>query len=90
MSIKLYLPDRLSRLARDRFLFEVDGGTVGECLKQLIHLTPTLKRSLFNDSGTELEDQVRVFVNKEDAEAEGLNKKVKDGDVIHIMVMSQH
>ncbi len=90
MSIKLYLPDRLSRLVKNKFLFELNGETVGECLKQLISLAPTLKRSFFNESGKELDDRILVFVNKEDVGSEGLEKKVKDGDVIHIVMMSQH
>ena len=90
MSIKLYLPERLSRLVKDKFLFELNGETLGECLKQLISFAPPLKRSLFHESGKELDDQISVFVNKEDAGSQGMGKKVKDGDVIHIVMMSQH
>jgi len=90
MSIKVFIPDRLSRLAKDKFLFEVDGKTVGECLKHLVSLVPAVKRSLFDETGNELGDLVRVFVNKEDVDAEGLEKEVSDGDVIHIVMMTQH
>lgn len=90
MSIKIFLPDRLSRLADNKFLFEVTGGTAGECLKHLIRLAPALKRSIFHQPGDELEDNVHVFVNKEDIGSESLKKQVSDGDVIHIVVMPQH
>lgn len=90
MHIKIFLSDRLARLARDRDMFEVNGETVGECLNSLTSLAPAIKQALFYDTGKELQDHIVLLVNKERAEAEGLEKKVRDGDVIHIALLSQH
>lgn len=89
MSIKLFLPDRLSRLAKNKYLFELNGETVGECLKHLVSLAPAMKRALY-ESENELDDHIIIFVNKKGIDAEGLVKKVQDGDVIHIAMLSQH
>jgi len=90
MSIKLFLVDRLANLARGKNMFEVNGRTLGECLNHLVNLAPTIKQPLFSGSGNKLQDNIKVLVNKKDTGAEGLEKKVTDGDVIYIAIMSQH
>ena len=83
MSIKLFLPTSLNYLAKGQDLFEVNGGTVGECLNQLVSLVPVMKETLF--LGQRLQPTIKVLVNQEEsAEAEVLAKKLNDGDEIHI------
>jgi molybdopterin converting factor small subunit len=90
MSIKLFLVDRLSNLAKGKDMFEVNGKTLGECLNHLVSLAPAMKQALFYGSGKELQDNIKVLVNKKNAEAEGLEKKIIDGDVIYIAMLPQH
>jgi molybdopterin converting factor small subunit len=83
MSIKLFLPPSLNYLAKGKVLFEVNGETVGECLNHLVNLFPVMKEALF--LGKRLQPTIEVLVNqKENAEAEVLVKKLKDGDEIEI------
>ncbi|SEM63369.1 ThiS family protein [Syntrophus gentianae] len=90
MSIKVFLVDRLSNLAKGKDMFEVKGKTLGECLNYLVNLAPSIKQALFYESGNELQDNIKVLVNKKHAEAEGLEKEITDGDVIYIAMLPQH
>jgi molybdopterin converting factor small subunit len=84
MSIKFFLPDSLSHLAKGENFFEVNGSTVGECLDQLVSLVPVMKQVLFYDSGDRLQPTIKVLVNQESTDAEGLAKELQDGDEIQI------
>ena len=85
MSITLWLSANLSRVAKGTEGFEVDGGTVGECVNELISLVPAMRNALFYES--RLNANVQVQVNKESVdEAERLARKVRDGDEIRIML----
>lgn len=86
MSIKLILSSNLTYLAKGKVMFEVNGKTVGECLNHLVSLIPVMKKTLFYESGDRLYPHVRVQVNKKSSDAEGLAKKINDGDEIHIML----
>lgn len=83
MSIRLRLSSRLSYLAKGKDLLDVNGKTVADCLDDLVRLFPAMKRALFYGTGG-LDPHVKVLVNKESAGAEGLERKVKDNDEIHI------
>ncbi len=84
MSIKVFLSDSLSYLAKGEILFEVNGKTVGECLDQLVSLVPAMKQVLFYDSRDRLQPTIKVLVNQESTGAEVLVKKLHDGDEIQI------
>ncbi len=84
MSINLFLPANLSKLAKGKDWFEVNGKTVGECLNQLVSLVPALKNVLFSESGDKLSWTFKVLVNQDSTEAEGLATKLEDGDEIEI------
>jgi molybdopterin converting factor small subunit len=85
MSIKLFLPASLSYLAKGEDLFEVNGKTVGECLNELVGLVPVMKETLFYESGR-LVPSIKVLVNQESTDVEGLAKELKDGDEIQIKI----
>lgn len=84
MSVKLFLPRSLNYLAEGKDLFEVNGRTVGECLDQLVNLVPAMEKVLFYDSRDRLQPTIKVLVNEESADAEGLARKLNDGDEIEI------
>jgi molybdopterin converting factor small subunit len=64
----------------------VEGGTVGECLNQLIKQFSGMEKALFAKKD-KLQNNVEVFVNDATAYPNELVKPVKDGDDIHLVIM---
>jgi len=85
MSIKLHLPGRFYYLWEGNEVLDVTGKTVAECLDGLVRLIPLMKKALSYDSGA-LDPHIKVLVNQEGVGAEGLEKKVHDGDEIHFVL----
>ena len=85
MSIKLNIHPVLYHFTNDQDTIEVNGGTVGECLKQLVAQFPESKQGLFDKDG-KLLSYVDIYVNGESAYPEELVKPVKDGDELHIVL----
>ncbi len=83
MSATVFLPPNLSHLAKGKDSFEVNGETADECLKQLVERVPEIKKALFYGSGR-LDPTIKVLVNGESVDAEGLAGKLADGDEIYI------
>ena len=67
-------------------MVEVEGGTVGDCLDQLVQQYPGMKEGLFDKKG-KLLNVVEVYVNNESAYPEELAKSVEDGDEIQLILM---
>ncbi len=65
---------------------EVKGGTVGDCLKDLVQRYPGMREGLFDKKG-KLLNVVEVYVNNESAYPEELARAVKDGDEIQLILM---
>ena len=86
MSAKIYIPDRLRySIAKGKGVFEVDGGTVSECLDQIARLLPGINKSLFYDQEKRaLHSYVKVLLNQKRVENYEFAVKVKDGDKIRI------
>jgi len=82
MSIKLYLPSRFYYLWEGQEVLDITGKTVAECLDNLVRLIPLMKKALSYESGA-MDTQIKVLVNQEGVGAEGLARKVHDGDEIH-------
>jgi len=83
MSVILWLSANLSRLAKGKEGFEVDGETVGECINDLVSIVPAMRDTIF--LGSRLSPNVQVEVNKQSLdEEERLTKKVNDGDEIRL------
>ncbi len=86
MSVKVQISVRFQTATNGVGMVEVNGNTVGECLNQLVKQFPALKNILF-DENNKLARYIMIFVNLEGVQEEGLNKSVKDGDVIYPMMM---
>ena len=86
MGVKVHLHLTLRRFAEDRKVVEVEGNTVGECLKNLVKLYPAMEPSLFDKKGN-LVTIVEVYINLESAYPNELAKPVQDGDEIHLTLM---
>jgi molybdopterin converting factor small subunit len=65
---------------------EVNGQTIGECIKDLIDQYPGMKKAVFDAKG-KLLSQIEIYLNMESAYPDELKKPVRDGDEIHIVVM---
>ncbi|HTY81432.1 MAG TPA: MoaD/ThiS family protein [Dehalococcoidales bacterium] len=83
MSIEVIIPPFLQRLAGDSISVNVSGGTVRECLEQLIQLYPLLEERIFTARGT-LRKGINIFVNGKSAFPRELGKKVKHSDRVYI------
>ncbi len=83
MTIRLYLPDSLSRIARGKTCYEVKGQTLGECLNDLIAQLPAIRNALFYDTGGLL-PHIKLLVADGSTEVEGLARRVQDGAQIFV------
>ena len=86
MSVKVNIHPTLHYLTNDTDIAEVNGGTVGECLNDLVQQFPDIKQGLFDKQG-KLLNYVDIYVNLESAFPEELAKPVRDGDELHIVLI---
>ncbi len=59
------------------------GGTIGECLRDLVRRFPAARNLLFDSQG-QLIQHVFVFVNAESLNRPGLDTPIRDGDTLII------
>jgi MoaD family protein len=79
-TVKVQIPTALRRHTGDNAQVALEGGTVGEVLKQLGDRYPELGKRLFKPDGG-LNRFVNVFVNQEDIRfLEELDTALKEGD----------
>ena len=84
MDIKVHISPLLSHQTNNQRVAEVSGNTVGECLKHLVEQFPKLE--LFDKKG-ELQSYLLISFNKEVICQKELDKPVKDGDELSIMLV---
>ena len=84
MSVLINVPQFLQHLTSDAKIVDVNGGTVGECLNDLVGQFPQLKTRLFSKKG-KLRKNLDVYINGVSAYPEELAKSVNDGDELHII-----
>ena len=84
MSIKIHIHPNLFGFTNDEESAEVNGSSVGECLKHLVRQFPGLDRGLFDKRNGRLLPIFDIWVNNESAYPEELAKPVKNGDEIYI------
>lgn len=86
MAVKVHLHLTLRQFTNGEEIVEVEGSTVGECLKTLVKRYPAMESSLFGKNG-KLANIVEIYVNLQSAYPNELAKPVKDGDEIHLTMM---
>ena len=84
MSIKVYIKPILYKGAHNIIMAEVDGNTVGQCLDYLVKQFPGIEKELFGMNG-KLLNYINIFVNRESAYPQDLNRPVTDGDEIYVV-----
>jgi len=86
VSVKINIHPFLSQHTDNHDVVEVNGGTVGQCLEQLVARFPELREWLFEKNGR-LNRLVEIYVNNETSYPEELAKPVKDGDKLNIVML---
>jgi molybdopterin synthase sulfur carrier subunit len=86
VSVKIHLHPDMYYLIDNNEIVETTGGTVGECLGQLIARYPGVGELVFDKDGR-LKTFIEIYVNRMAAYPDELEKKVNDGDEIHLMIM---
>ena len=84
MTIKVHTGPLLSPYTNNQRTVEVNGDTVNKCLKHLTEQFPKL--NLF-DKDDKLLDYLCIYVNGEITDLEKVDKPVKDGDELSIILM---
>ena len=83
MSVTIHIPQFLQPDTDDIRKVNVEGGTVGEALNNLVRQFPRLKFQLIEKG--KLHGYLDVFVNKKSAYPEELSKPIVPGDELHIV-----
>ena len=86
MGVKVHIHQTFRQITNGLDVVDVEGNTVGECLRHLVKLFPAMEERLFDKKGSLL-NVVEIYVNMESAYPQELEKPVKDGDQIHITLM---
>ncbi len=86
MSIKVHIHSTHRRYTDGQEVVTVEGKTVGECLNHLIQQFPGMEKALFAKKD-KLHNVIEVYLNQATAHPNELSKPVKDGDVIHLIIM---
>jgi len=84
--VKVHIHQTFRQITNGLDVVDVEGNTVGECLKHLVKLFPVMAERLFDKKGSLL-NVVEIYVNMESAYPQELAKPVKDGDQIHITLL---
>jgi molybdopterin converting factor small subunit len=86
VSIKVHIHRTHRQFTNGLDIIEVEGNTVGDCLKNLVSQFPNVEKEVFNKKG-KLRNIIEIYVNLESAYPNELTKPVKDGDDIHVTLM---
>ena len=86
VSAKVHVHKTYHQFTNGLGVVEVQGSTVGECLKDLVRQYPAMEKSVFTKNG-KLNPVVEIYVNAESAYPDELGRRVKEGDDIHITLM---
>ncbi len=86
MPVKVHVHKTHRQFTNDLDLVEVEGKTVGECLKHLIKQFPGMEKALFAKKDNLL-NTIEIYVNHSSAYPNELLKPIKEGDEIHLVYM---
>jgi sulfur-carrier protein len=85
LSIEISLHKTHRRYTDGKEVIEVEGNTVGECLKDLVKKYPPLEKEIFKNG--KLNAVMEVYLNGTSAFPNELVKPVKSGDKINLIYM---
>ena len=88
MSVEIEISPVFARYAGNQVTIQVKGNTVGECIYDLVAQHPEMKKILLGREG-KLLHSFEVFINGQSAYPGEMEKPVKDGDKIHVVMLIQ-
>jgi len=86
VAVRVNLHLTLRQFTNGQEMIEVDGKTIGECLKNVLKKYPAMESSIFAKNG-KLSNIVEIYLNLQSAYPNELARPVKDGDEIHVTMM---
>lgn len=86
MSKIIHLFSDLQHYADDQNTIEVNGNTVGECLKDLVRQFPRIKPVLY-ETDDKISPYAFISLNMKSSLPEEANQPVKDGDELYIALI---
>ena len=88
MSVKIRIfHDEVRRVIDHPGELRLEGGTVGECLEDLIRRYPQAKPLMFDSTGRLLK-RFHVFVNHESLQKVSMSRPVTDRDTLLLVVLA--
>jgi molybdopterin converting factor small subunit len=85
MAVTVAIPTALRQYAGGNASVEVEAGSAGSVLAQLVELHPTLGKQLYNEQG-QLRSFVNIYVGDEDIRyLQGVETSVPDGETVSII-----
>ena len=86
MSKTIRIHPGLRQLTGNQPIVDVNGATVGECLKDIVSRFPAIESKLFDKKG-KLLNYIEIYVNAKTSYPEELAMPVKDGDELTVILM---
>ncbi len=84
MTVKIRIDPVLRQFTQDQKVIDVDGSTIGACLRQLVARFPEMNKVIFRQDGTFLH-YVVICVNGETVDSAPLARPVNDGDEVQLI-----
>ncbi|MBN1625832.1 MAG: MoaD/ThiS family protein [Deltaproteobacteria bacterium] len=85
MTVEISLHKTHRRHTDNKEVVEVEGNTVGECLRDLVKKYPPLDKEIFKNK--RLNTLIEVYINGASAYPDELARPVRDGDKISLVYM---
>ena len=85
MTIKISLHTTHRQYTEGKEIIEVEGTTVGECLKDLVKKYPPLDKEIFKKG--QLNSLIEIYIDGASAYPNEMARPVKDGDKIDLVYM---
>ena len=85
VKVNIFYP-HLQQFTHHQEVVHVDGGTVGECLGNLVNQFPGIEQGIFDKQG-QLLNYVYLFINGKASYPTDLTMPVKDGDELTIALL---
>ena len=86
MSVRINLHKTHRQYAGGKEIVDVNGNTVGECIRDLVRQYPEIEKQIFDNKGNLL-SVLEIYLNGASAFPDELKKTVKDGDEIYLLTM---
>jgi molybdopterin converting factor small subunit len=83
--VNIFYP-HLKQFTDNQDIVEVKGGTVGECISQLVEQFPGIEKGIFDKPG-QLLNFIYFLINGVGVYPADLSKPVKDGDELTIVLL---